>query len=97
MRSSEEMAYAAYLADYNALPHERSPEHGLRFERPGSWDELTEEEQATYLRHVNAILEHLFEHGRISAYVNSERLEAFSREYKTYLEQKRGDMWEVMK
>ncbi len=38
-----------------------------------------------YLAEVNAILEYLFEHGRISAYLNAEQLEEFKEEYKAWL------------
>ena len=49
------------------------------------WDDLTEWEQEGYLAEVNAILEYLFEHGRISAYLNAEQLEEFKEEYKAWL------------
>lgn len=81
MRSSEEIAYAMYLADYEAT----DPQLG----RPLlSWEELTYSEQQMYLRHVNAAFEYLFEHGRISSYVNAKQLEKFGTEYRAYLAEK---------
>ena len=49
------------------------------------WDDLSEFEQGGYLAEVNALLEYLFEHGRISAYLNAEQLEEFKEEYKAWL------------
>lgn len=86
MRSSEDMAYAMYLADHKALHHAQHPSVSMQFEHPLTWDELTEEEQNTYLRHVNAMFEHLFEHGRISSYLSGKNLEELRQEYMAYLE-----------
>ncbi len=77
MRHSEEMALVLYQA-------------WLRYEGRTDvaeieWDDLTEWEQEGYLAEVNAILEYLFEHGRISAYLNAEQLEEFKEEYKAWL------------
>ncbi len=81
MRSSEEMGYAMYLADYNVTD--------TQLGRPLlSWDELEHGEQQTYLRHVKAAFEYLFEHGRISAYLSYNRLETLKAEYRAYLASK---------
>src|SRR3977135_3115948 len=83
MRHSEEMGYEMYLADYTATDTELG--------RPLlTWDELSEEEQFTYLRHVNAAFKYLFEHGRISSYLSKEKLEALEWKYKAYLEGKQA-------
>jgi hypothetical protein len=81
VRSSEEMAYRMYLADYEATSVElgRPPE---------TWEELTEEEQTTYLRHVEAAFKYLFENGRISSYLSAARLEKLRLEYRDYLGKK---------
>jgi|SRR5712664_4183354 len=81
MRHSEEMSYEMYLADYTATDTELG--------RPLlTWDELSEEEQFTYLRHVNAAFKYLFTNGRISSYLSAENLEKHKQEYKAYLEGK---------
>lgn len=81
VRSSEEMAYRMYLADYEATPVELG--------RPlETWDELTYEEQQTYLRHVQAAFKYLFDHGRISSYLSTARLEKLRLEYRAYLADK---------
>ena len=85
MRSSEEMAYAIYLADctYDMIG---TPGSSVV---PRSWDELDyEEEQKMYLRHVDAVIRHLFEHGRISSYLNDTLLEKYRQEYRAYLRAK---------
>ncbi len=76
------MAYALYLADcrYDTIG---TPGSSVQ---PRTWDELDyEEEQKMYLRHVDAVLKYLFEHGRISSYLNAEQLEAYGEEYRAYL------------
>ncbi|OLD63749.1 MAG: hypothetical protein AUF65_01190 [Chloroflexi bacterium 13_1_20CM_50_12] len=83
MRHSEEMGYEMYLSDYNAT----HPSLGRPLE---TWDELHEEEQEMYLRHVNAAFKYLFTHGRISSYLSAENLEKHKQEYKAYLEGKRA-------
>jgi hypothetical protein len=89
LRSSEEMAYALYLADcqYDFIG---TPGSSVQ---PRTWDELDyEEEQQMYQRHVETLLKFLFEHGRISAYLNAQQLEEFKEEYRAYLQQKnRGE------
>jgi len=79
MRDSEELAFALYRAE-SALP--------LPFERQTftSWEQLPEKAQESYLAMVNAAFEWLFEHGRISQYINAEQLEEASKEYRAYLE-----------
>ena len=85
MRSSEEMAYALYLADCN-YDLIGTPGSSVRTR---TWDELEyEEEQKMYLRHVDTLLRYLFEHGRISAYLNAGQLEKFGAEYRAYLAKK---------
>jgi len=80
MRSSEEMAlvlfqaWAKYEGDTNADEIE--------------WDDIGEWQQQGYLDQVNAILTYLFEHGRISAYLNVTHLEELRTEYKAYLAEK---------
>lgn len=83
MRSSEHMAYAMYLADWKAT-RVSTPDP----EQPLEWDNLSEEDQTTYLRHVNALFEHLFEHGRISSYLSHEMLDTLKAEHQTYLAEK---------
>ena len=82
MRHSEEMALVLYQAwqRYEGRANVEEIE----------WDDLTEWEQEGYLAEVNAILEYLFEHGRISAYLSSERLDELSKEYRAYLKAKNG-------
>ena len=76
MRHSEEMAFILYQAWQR---------HKGNIVDEIEWDDLTEWEQEGYLAEVNAILEYLFEHGRISAYLNAEQLEEFKEEYKAWL------------
>ena len=76
MRHSEEMAFVLYQAWQR---------HKGNIVDEIEWDDLTEWEQEGYLAEVNAILEYLFEHGRISAYLNAEQLEEFKEEYKAWL------------
>ncbi len=76
MRHSEEMAFILYQAWQR---------HKGNIVDEIEWDDLTEWEQEGYLTEVNAILEYLFEHGRISAYLNAEQLEEFKEEYKAWL------------
>jgi hypothetical protein len=81
LRSSEEMALVLYHAECSKLNLE-----------PQQWDELSYEHQQLYLAEVNAFLEYLFEHGRISAYINAKQLEEFRAKYRAYLQQKnRGE------
>jgi hypothetical protein len=79
MRSIEQIAYALYLADY----HETDP----RLERPLlEWLDLDEEARQIYLRHAEASLRHLFEHGRIISYISTQqRYEELSSQYQAYL------------
>jgi len=78
MRDSEELAFALYRAQA-ALPQ-------YEYQPIDSWDDLNEEAQERYLAMVNAAFEWLFEHGRISQYINVEQLEEASKEYRAYLE-----------
>ncbi len=80
MRSSEEMALVLYQAWQRY--------EGRHDVAEIEWDDLSEWEQEGYLAEVNALLEYLFEHGRISAYLNTEQLEEFKEEYRAYLAQK---------
>jgi hypothetical protein len=85
MRSSEEMALV--------LARAWCKTHETIFSRPSrelEWDDITEWDQEGYLAEVNALLEYLFEHGRISAYINAEQLEELRREYRAYLTAKNG-------
>ena len=77
MRSSEEMALVLYQAwqRYEGRANVEEIE----------WDDLFEWQQGGYLAEVNALLEYLFEHGRISDYLDTEQLEAFKEEYRAYL------------
>ncbi len=80
MRSSEEMAlvlfqaWAKYEGDKNA--------HEIE------WDDIGEWQQQGYLDQVNTIFKYLFEHGRISAYLNANQLEELRAEYRAYLTEK---------
>lgn len=86
MRHSEEMGYEMYLADCkDSLVG--TPGSSVQ---PRTWDELHEEEQEMYLRHVNAAFKYLFTNGRISSYLSAENLEKHKREYKAYLEGKQA-------
>ncbi len=80
MRSSEEMALVLCHAWLRYEGHHNVEEI--------EWDDLSEFEQEGYLAEVNALLEYLFEHGRISSYLNTKQLEAFKEEYRAYLAQK---------
>ena len=80
MRDSEEMGYAIYLAERKFL-EERGFTNGAN-----SWDNLDEVVQGLYVTGANAALEWLFEHGRISQYINHEQLEQASTEFRAYLE-----------
>jgi hypothetical protein len=82
MRSSEEMAMVLYRAwaGYN-----KHADVSLV-----TWEDIGEYAQELYLSQVNALLEHLFEHGRISQYLNVEQLEEFKKEYGAYLASKDG-------
>ncbi len=87
MRSSEEMAYVLYLADCKESGI-GTPDSSVQ---PRSWEQLDyEEEQRRYLGYVDALMRYLFEHGRISAYLSSERLDELSKEYRAYLKAKNG-------
>ncbi len=77
MRHSEEMALVLYQAWQRY--------EGRHDVSEIEWDDLSEFEQGGYLAEVNALLEYLFEHGRISAYLNAEQLEEFKEEYKAWL------------
>jgi hypothetical protein len=76
VRNSEEMAFALYQAWARHYKHE---------DMASSWDELCEDSQQAYLADVNAAFAYLFEHGRISQYINAEQLAAAEREYQAYL------------
>lgn len=78
LRHSEHMAYRMYVADYEATNTELD---GPLL----TWDELTEEEQTAYLRHVETAFIYLFEHGRISGWISHETLEKLSAEYGTHI------------
>lgn len=86
MRSSEDMAYQCYLSDCT-LSQIGTPGSSVH---PRTWDELDyEEEQLRYLGYVNAIFKHLFEHGRISQYINEEQLKKAHTEFRAYLESRK--------
>ena len=78
MRQSEEMALVlAHAWAKSQDPASKTEEM--------TWDDLTPWDQEGYLAEVNALLEYLFEHGRISAYLNAKQLEEFKEEYRAYL------------
>ena len=77
MRSSEEMGYAMYVARCTCARIE-----------PVSWEKLGEFLQKIYVSEANAALEYLFEHGRISSYINAEQLARCGAEYRMYLAEK---------
>ena len=89
MRSSEAIAYALYLADYQ----ETDPRLG----RPLlEWEEIEEGERQTYLRHAEASLRHLFEHGRIITYIpTAQRYQELSDQHQEYLASKMRDALSV--
>lgn len=89
MRSSEAMAYALYLADYQ----ETDPRLG----RPLlEWEEIEEGERQTYLRHAEASLRHLFEHARIIAYIPTTRkYQELSDQHREYVAAKIRDALSV--
>lgn len=80
MRSSEEMALTLFQA---WLRYE-----GSDYCNPDEveWDDLGEFQQLGYLDQVNVIFKYLFEHGRISQYINAQQLEEAKKEYRAYLE-----------
>ncbi len=80
MRSSEEMALVLFRA-WTGF-------EGRTDVSEIEWDDLTEWEQEGYLAEVNALFEYLFEHGRISSYLNAEQLEELKAEYRAYLASK---------
>jgi hypothetical protein len=84
MRNSELMAYTMYLADWSTT--RVSPPDP---ETPLAWNELTEEQQGTYLRHAEAALLHLFEHGRIIGYIpTGQRFKELSTLFHAYITEK---------
>ncbi len=78
MRSSEELAFVIYQTGNKMAGVEPLQ----------SWDELSEHAQESYLACANAALHYLFEHGRISSYLNHTQLDRASTEYKAYLASK---------
>jgi hypothetical protein len=81
MRSSEYMAYALYLADWNAT-HVSPPDPDEAL----AWEQLAEEQQLTYLRHASAMLTYLFEHGRIITYIPTpQRYQELSDQHQEHL------------
>jgi hypothetical protein len=80
MRSSEQFAFALFCA-------------WIRYEEGTNtdeieWEDIGEWQQKGYLDQVKTAFEWLFEHGRISAYINAEQLEAYRKEYRAYLTEK---------
>lgn len=92
MRSSEDMAYALYLADYKHQYNNAGPMRSFAtsdLSEPLQWDDLEYDDQERYLRYVNALFEHLFEYGRICQYINAEQLAVAGVEYTAYLDSER--------
>ena len=80
------MGYAIYMADWKAIRVE--PPNGTWPSEPAQWEDLTEEEQATYIRHAEAVLAHLLEHGRIISYVTAEMYRDMEDQYVAYVAEK---------